>query len=80
MALKDAVITVKGDQAVVRKVEIMKNQKGEYVLICFGESKTSDGKLIGLDAAQEIAAPGVKALDDIWARALPVLRKANGLE
>lgn len=80
MATKDAVITIKGDLAEVRLVEIIKEPDGSYKIAVRGEAKTSDGKPIGLDIAIERASAGVAVFDNIWAHALPVLRKANGLE
>ena len=79
MAIKDAVITLKGADAKVLKVEMMKDKDGKYMVAAYGETKTSDGKAVGLNVGTATMDP-TKALDDVWAVALPVLRKANDLE
>lgn len=80
MALKDSVITLVGAQASVRKIEIIQNANGDYVVGVYGDTKTSLGKAVGLDLGTETAPAGTAVLDAIWAHCLPVLRKANGLE
>lgn len=80
MAIKDAVITVKGDQAAVRKIEIMKDKDGNFKIAVYGESKTSDGKDIGLEPAGVERPASNQVLSNVWDAALPILRTANSLE
>lgn len=80
MAIKDATITIKGDQATVRKVEIMKDKDGNFRIAVFGESKTSDGKDIGLEPAVVTRPAANAVLTAVWDAALPILRTDNGLE
>ncbi len=81
MALKDSVITVKGDQAAVVAIQIIKDPKtGNYMLAVQWASKTSDGKDFGLSVGVETQPVGTADYDNLWNRALPILRKANGLE
>lgn len=77
---KDAVITIKGDQAAVAKVEIMKDADGKFKIAVYGVSKTSDGKDIGLNVALTDRPGSNQILSDVWTAALPILRSANDLE
>lgn len=75
--VKDSVITLKGDAAEVVKVEIIKRD-GKYILAAYGQTKTSSGDTISLQPGIEPAESN--ALDELWAMALPVLRRKSGLE
>lgn len=80
MAIKDAVITLKGDQAKVRKIEIMRKEDGTFEIAVFGETKDSLGRPVGLDRALVERPASAKVLSDVWDAALPILRVANDLE
>lgn len=80
MAVKDAVITLKGSDAAVRKVEIIKDSDGNFKIAVYGETNTSVGKKVGLDVGLADRQASNKVLSDVWDAALPVLRAANGLE
>lgn len=80
MAVKDTVITLKGDQAVVRKIEIVKRTDGSFNVVVYGETKTASGTTVGLDLGQVDRPASNSTLSNMWNLALPILRIANGLE
>lgn len=81
MATQDVTLTLKWDQAVVGAVGIVPQADGSIMLEAFGTCKDAGGALHQLGRAQIKIQPGqVAAVDNMLARALIELRKANGLE
>jgi hypothetical protein len=80
MAIKDSIITIKGDQAAVLKVEIMRDAAGVFKCQVYGMSKTADGKDIKLDVAITDLPANNATLLAVWTAALPILRTGNNLE
>lgn len=80
MAIKDAVVTLKGDQAEVKKIEIVKADDGSFKVAVYGLTKTSSGKDAWLEPAMKDVPASNQKLSDMWDLALPFLRQANGLE
>jgi hypothetical protein len=80
MAIQDSVITLKGDQAAVRKIEIMKDKDGNFKIAVYGDTKTSTGADVGLNVALADRPAANATLSAMWAAALPILRTGNGLE
>jgi hypothetical protein len=81
MAIKDSVITLKGDQAAVRRLEIvvMDPKTGDYTFVVHGATKDANGQEIMLQASSSATA-ATPELAQVWAYGLSVLRKANSLE
>ncbi len=80
MATKDKTLTLLGSQAVVQKVELLLDAKGNYKLGAFGTTKDDSSNVVWLNVGLEDIASGTALIDNVFAHALSVLRKANGLE
>lgn len=81
MAIQDSTITLKGDQAAVGMLGILPQSDGSILLEVRGTVKDSAGEVHGLGVAQIKVQPGqVPVIDNMLARALTELRKANKLE
>ncbi len=80
MAIQDSTIVLKGNQAAVRKIEIMKDAQGNFKIAVYGDTKTSTGTLVGLDVALADRPSSNNTLSNMWDLALPLLRQSNGLE
>lgn len=81
MATQDVSLTLKWDQAKVGMVGIVPQADGSIILEAYGSTKDGAGVEHGLARAQIKIQPGqVAAVDNMLARALIELRKANGLE
>ncbi len=79
MPIQDKVVTIRGTQAVVNSVTLHPQADGSVVLTAFGTSKDAGGALVQLGEAR-LQVSGVPVIDNLVARALIELRKANGLE
>lgn len=80
MAIKDSILTLKGDQATAIRVEISRDSDGNYKIAVLGKTLTATSKEVMLEIGNEVVPVGNPTLDNIWSHALVVLRKANGLE
>lgn len=81
MATQDVSVTLKWDQAVVGMLGLIPQSDGSIVIEAHGWTKDSNGNKVQLSPAQLKVQPGqVPAVDNMLARALIELRKANGLE
>ena len=81
MAVKDVVLTLKGDQAAVSKLEIYPAPDGTAAVIVSGFTKEAGGKTVNMEQASlKVRITDIAAVENMLARALMELRKANGLE
>lgn len=81
MATQDKSVVLKWDQAVVVQIAIIPQPNNRITIQVAGTTKDSNGNLVNLAVATlDIAAGQVSAVDNMLARALIELRKANGLE
>lgn len=79
MPVQDKTVVVRGSQAVVSSVTMYPQSDGSVVVVVSGATKDAGGG--GVDLAQaQIRTNGVAVIDNLMARALSELRKANGLE
>lgn len=79
MTIQDKTLTVIGAQTTLQQVTLSPQADGSIVLIASGVTKDNGGNAIGLTPAR-LQVTGVPVLDNLVARALSELRKANGLE
>lgn len=81
MAIQDKSVTLVGAQTILFSLTMMPNQDGSTTIVASGSTKDSLGNIEQLNPARIIVQPGqVAAVDNMMARALSELRKANGLE
>lgn len=80
MAVKDVTLTLVGAQAAVAQVVLYPQVDGSCVLVATGVTKDNAAKLVTLAEAKLSIPAGTPAIDNLLARALQELRKANGLE
>jgi len=79
MPIQDKVVTVKGIPTRLVKVELWPQLNGSVTLGAIGDTVDANGAKVALDEAK-INVTGVGAVDNLVARGLTELRKANGLE
>lgn len=79
MPIQDKVVTIKGAQAVVSSVTLYPQADGSVILTAHGVSKDASGKVVQLEEAR-LQVSGIAVIDNLCARALIELRKANALE
>lgn len=77
--IQDKSITLVGLQAALGQVTLFPQADGSVLLVASGTTKDAGSNVVALKEAR-IQALGVVALDNLVARALSELRKANGLE
>lgn len=81
MAVQDKTVTVKGSDAKVVALQIAPQSSGKIAVSVIGSSNDSLGNEVGLSQLNILLDPGqIAAVDNMLARALIELRKANGLE
>ena len=81
MAIQDKAVTVIGSDARVIALQIAPQPNGKIAVSVAGMSKDSAGNDVGLSQFNVLLDPGqLAAVDNVLARALIELRKANGLE
>jgi hypothetical protein len=79
MALTDKPITIVAAQTALTKLEAWPQANGSVTLIAFGSTRDGGGNVIPLLNAT-LNVTGLPVIDNLVARALTELRKANGLE
>lgn len=81
MATQDVSVILKWDHAFVRLLGLLPQPDGSIIVEVQGGTKDSNGKDVELSIAKLKVQPGQLAVvDNMLARALIELRKANGLE
>ncbi len=79
MALTDKTQTILAAQTTLASVTLFPLPDGSVVLMANGSTKDAGGNVVALNVGR-IQVTGVAVLDNLVARALTELRKANGLE
>lgn len=79
MAIQDKVVTIFGAQTVLGSVTLLPQADGSVVLTASGTTRDSNGATVALNEAR-MRVTGVAVIDNLVARGLTELRKANGLE
>lgn len=81
MAIQDKAITIIGSQSTLIGVLLAQNPDGSITMVAQGHTKDGLGNSIRLDDAKMTIQPGqIAVIDNLLARALSEVRKANGLE
>lgn len=81
MAIQDKPITIKGSLTTVSSLSLYPQADGTIVLVASGSTKDANGNNVTLlDARLQVVAGTVPVIDNLLARALTEVRKANGLE
>lgn len=79
MAIQDKAITIKGTLTAVASITLYPQADGSVIITAQGSTKDSLGNTVTLNEAR-LQVTGVAVIDNMIARALNELRKANGLE
>jgi hypothetical protein len=79
MPLTDKPITVIAAQTAISALTLYPQPDGSVVLVAVGATKDSGGSVVALKEAR-LQVTGLAVIDNLVARGLTELRKANGLE